>query len=149
MNNEAFHAAMAGHRTGTIDEIAQMIVDSEHILPEEERDTNALLLEKAKVEARRAMRQFKDEDGERVYHSIVVEDDDGTKRRIYMMERYEQQVLFDYDEYAQIVNYHSERGRYHVQYAVKMQKRAAEAGHDVYLPPVFEQLAMSLEPETA
>lgn len=149
MNNEAFHAAMAGHKTGTIDDIAQMVVDSKHILPDEERDAEALLLEKAKVEARRAMRQFKDEDGRRVYHSVVVEDEDGTKRRLYMMERYEQQALFGHDEYAQVINYHAGRGQYHAQYAFEMKRRAAEAGHDVYLPPVFEQLAMSLEPETA
>jgi hypothetical protein len=74
------------------------------------------IFEAKKSLARKFAREAKDKNGERVFHSIENVNSDGDTVRVY-----KQEVLFNKEDYRQVIGYHVQRSDYHKGEAKRMQ----------------------------
>jgi hypothetical protein len=142
VDRDAFHRAMAGRRVVDIEEVADVVLANPGKPDEQE-----IVREWAKATGRNLMGQYK-EDKRRVYHSVTVRDDDGTKRQVYMMEQFEQMTLLDRDEFQQIANQYADRAKYNAAQAKAVKERGeAATGKHIFVMPEVEQLALAFDDE--
>lgn len=80
---------------------------------------------------RRHIRSMKDESGWPLFASIKQKSAEGVLRRVY-----KQELLFDVEDYRQVVTYHAERGRHHYEKARGYGRRGEER-YGVQLPLPF------------
>lgn len=79
---------------------------------------------------RRAMRSMKDANGWPIFASVVVQESDGSKVRVYKNE-----TLFDVEDYRQTVAYHQRIARHHIKMSNGYAKRCGEhTGNQLPLP---------------
>lgn len=95
---ERFKAITAGHDPwATIDDLVATC-DAQGFWEQEWLDTTTDVAKKTKV--RRLIRQVKDADQWPAWSSIVIADTDGVRKRLY-----KQEVLFNVEDYRQVVTY--------------------------------------------
>lgn len=74
-----------------------------------------------KAVIRQIIKSIKGDDNAPEWASVVVTDEEGKTKRIY-----KQEMLFDVDDYQQVVDYHTDRARYHRDTAKAYARRCKE-----------------------
>lgn len=94
---ERLRGVVINQAFATIDDIVRAM-DKAHVFPEEEE--RAVVTKWKKAEARRLVRQMKDDSGWPLFFNIVIQDQKGHKQRVYA-----QEALFDLQQYRQAITY--------------------------------------------
>lgn len=137
MNRSAFETAIHGMSWKSIEDLAEIAMNSEEIVTEEDRDEAVMRSTKSAI--RQYMKSATDESGEPMYHSISQVQPDGSTTRVY-----KQEGLFDGSDYQQVVDYHVDRAKYNLERAVHMKERGEARGYEPNIPAAFEQLLMQV-----
>lgn len=137
MNREAFEKAIGGKDWASIEDLARVVLDSEDIYPEEDREDAQL--RDAKAFVRKYMKATTDANGEPLYHSISQVQPDGSTTRVY-----KQESLFNGGDYQQVIDYHAGRVDYHAKRCFSMKERGESRGYEPSVPVAFEQLLMQV-----
>ncbi len=115
-----FEDVMAGAaKWATIDEIRDLCDNAEGFWSQEFIDSAATKSKNAKI--RRLIKTLKDETGFPLHASVETTNEDGETIRVY-----KQELLFDPDDYRQVVTYHSDRASHHGRMARGYAKRSDE-----------------------
>lgn len=115
----------------TIDEIIAACDQQEGFWEEEWLTATTLIAKKSLI--RKHIRDVKDTDGMPLWHSLVTKDEDGRE-----VHKYKQEVLFDQEDYLQVINYYVDRSLYTMRMAEALRDRAVKR-YDL------EQLALPWE----
>lgn len=102
----------------------------------EAEETEALFNWQA-VQIRRAIKQETDDHGVPIIFNIKRTLPDGQVTQCYV-----QDSLLSEAERQQVVNYNADRSIYYAKVAAEVKQRGIDAGQNITLPPIFEQLAM-------
>jgi len=103
----------------TIDELVDLCEQEDYWT---EDFLEGAVVEAKKAHIRRFIKQLHDDEGWSVWASVETQTEDGETIR-----RYKQEVLFDVEDYRQLVSYHSDRSAYHAKkaegYATRCKQR--------------------------
>lgn len=117
MNKDIFLEVTALKKFANIDELVEAL-DAANWFDDKFADNAIESAKKARV--RSEMSKHKDADGMRLF--VNIETPDGEKI-------YKQETLFNLGDYEQVVNYHRDRGQYHINMAKTYRDRAYKRFH--------------------